>query len=66
MGKTATSKLAEADTLDATANRIVKRDAESARELHDLARAKRKSAIKQMKRRPKKGFGSRIPTVIGG
>jgi len=65
MGKTATSKLAEADSLDATASRIVKKDAESARELRELARAKRKSAIKQMRRRPKRGFGTNR-RVLGG
>lgn len=53
MGKSALSKLAEADDLNKTATKIRKRDGESARELDDLARRKRKSAIKQMKRRPK-------------
>jgi len=65
MGKTATSKLAEADSLDATASKITKKDPESSRELHELARAKRKSAIKQLKRKPRKGFGTRRPAVLG-
>lgn len=63
MGKNAQSKLAEADSLDSTATKIAKRDPESSRELKELARAKRKSAIKQMKRRPKR---SQRPAVIGG
>ena len=54
MGKTAQSKLEEADDLNKTATRIRKKDAESARALDNLARSKRKSAIKQMRRRPKK------------
>lgn len=53
MGRSAQSKLIEADDLNKTANKIRKKDPESARQLDDLARGKRKSAIKQMKRRPK-------------
>jgi len=48
------SKMREADELDKTATRINKRDPESSGQLKDLARSKRKSAIRQMKRRPKK------------
>lgn len=54
MGKSAESKLERADYLDKTAGRLLKRDPESARSLHDLARSSRKSAIRQLKRRPKK------------
>jgi len=62
MGKSAQSKLGEADDLDKIAGRLRKRDPESARELGGLARAKRKSAIKQLKRRPKSG---RSKTALG-
>lgn len=60
MGRSAMSKLAEADDLDSRAGKIAKRDADSARELRDLARVKRKSAIKQMKRRPKTKARSKV------
>lgn len=53
MGRSAMSKLQEADTLTQQAGRLIKSDPESSRELKELARAKRRSAIKQMKRRPK-------------
>lgn len=53
MSRTAMGKLGEADELNKTATKIRKRDPESARALDDLARGKRKSAIRQMKRRPK-------------
>ena len=59
MAKSAMGKLAEADDLNKTSQRIKKRDPESARELDELARRKRKSAIKQMKRRPKNKNASR-------
>ena len=52
MARTALGKLAEADELHKTAVRIKKNDAASAQELEELARTKRKSAIRQMKRRP--------------
>lgn len=52
MGRSALSKLSEASDLNKEANKIRKRDPESARSLDDLARNKRKSAIKQMKHRP--------------
>ena len=54
MGKSAESKLERADFLNATASKIRKKDAESARELDELARTTRKSAIRQLKRRPKR------------
>lgn len=54
MGRSALSKLADADELSKRATGLRKRDPESARELDNLARSKRKSAIKQLKRRPKK------------
>ena len=55
MSRTALGKLAEADDLNRTATKIKKRDPESARQLDDLARMKRRSAIKQMKRHPNRG-----------
>ena len=54
MGRSAMSKLSEASELNKEAGKIRKRDPESARSLDDLARIKRKSAIKQMKRRPRR------------
>lgn len=62
MSKSALGKLAEADDLNKTATKIMKRDPESARQLNDLARMKRKSAIKQLRRRPKK---KKTPRVLG-
>jgi len=54
MGRSALSKLADANEFSKEASKLRKRDPVSARELEDVARAKRKSAIRQMKRRPKK------------
>lgn len=54
MGKSAEDKLEKADRLNATASKIRKKDPQSARELDDLARVQRKSAIRQLKRRPKR------------
>lgn len=54
MGKSAESKLERADNLNKTATRIRKKDPESARQLDELARSQRRSAIKQMRRRPKR------------
>lgn len=51
MAKSAMGKLSEADDLNKTASKIRKRDPESARSLDELARKKRRSAIKQMNRR---------------
>ncbi|KKL75222.1 hypothetical protein LCGC14_2057060 [marine sediment metagenome] len=53
MGRSADSKLEHADRLNTTASKIRKKDPESARELDALARVQRKSAIRQLKRRPK-------------
>lgn len=53
MGRSALSKLADANELSREASKLNKKDPQSARELNDLARLKRRSAIKQMKRRPK-------------
>lgn len=60
MGRNAMSKLAEADDLNKTATRIRKRDPDNARALDDLAHSKRRSAIRQMKRRPKRGKSTRL------
>ena len=54
MGRSAEAKLERADGLNKTAAKIRKKDPESARELDDLARVQRRSAIKQLKRRPKR------------
>ena len=62
MGKSALSKLSEADDLNKTATKIRKRDPENARSLDELARSKRRSAIRQMKRRPKRARRE----VLGG
>jgi len=53
MGRSALSKLGDANVLSKEAAKLRVKDPESSRELDDLARSKRKSAIKQMKRRPK-------------
>jgi len=63
MGKTAMSKLAEADEFNKIALRIRKRDTESSMALDNLARVKRRSAIKQLKRHPKRK-GRKIGRVI--
>ena len=64
MGRSADSKLEHADRLNATASKIRKKDPDSARELDSLARVQRKSAIRQLKHRPKpKKTGQRL--VIG-
>ena len=61
MGRTARSKLDEARQLDKDADALKKRDPEAASLMDGLARTKRRSAIRQMKRRPKrKGSGSRV------
>lgn len=54
MGRSATSKLAEANDLSREAGKLKRKDPESARLLEELAHSKRKSAIKQLKRRPKR------------
>ncbi|KKL81200.1 hypothetical protein LCGC14_1997130 [marine sediment metagenome] len=54
MGKTAQSKLEQADDLNKTANKIRQRDPESARDLDTLARQARRAAIKQLRRKPKR------------
>ncbi|KKL72561.1 hypothetical protein LCGC14_2083680 [marine sediment metagenome] len=54
MGRSAESKLDRADSFNKTAAKIRKKDPESARELDVLARVQRRSAIKQLKRRPKR------------
>lgn len=60
MGRSADSKFEEADRLDKRATNVGKRDPESARQMHDLARTKRKSAIKQMRRRPGRKSSSKV------
>jgi len=53
MARSAMGKLDEADDLNKKAAKIRKRDPESARDLDSLARTKRRSAIKQMRTRPR-------------
>jgi len=60
MGKSAESKLERADFLNKTATKIRKKDPENARSLDDLARTTRKSAIKQLRRRPKRRARERV------
>lgn len=64
MGRSADSKFAEADDLDKRATNIQKRDPESSRQMHDLARAKRKSAIRQLRRRPGRNSRSKGSAVL--
>ncbi|KKL79979.1 hypothetical protein LCGC14_2009360 [marine sediment metagenome] len=52
MGNSAEDKLEKADRLNARATKIRKRDPESARDLDSLARSNRRTAIKQMRRKP--------------
>jgi len=59
MGRTASSKLSEARQMDKDADALRKRDPEAAIALDGIARAKRRSAIRQMKRRPKRRATSR-------
>lgn len=59
MGRTASSKLAEARQLDKDSDALKKRDPEASVALATLAHAKRNSAIRQMKRKPKRQTRSR-------
>jgi len=55
MARTAIGKLDEADELDKKAKAIGKMgDTVSERELKELARGKRRTAIKQLKRKPRR------------
>lgn len=60
MGRSAIEKLREATEIDKQADKLRKRDASSAAALDGLARQKRASAIRQMKRRPKRRAVSRV------
>lgn len=60
MGSGVEARLDKADRLDARAAKLMKKDPDSARELKDLARLARKSAIKQMKRKPPKRNKERL------
>lgn len=53
MGRDAMSKFVEAKELDKQADALRKRDPVAAVAMDSLARTKRRSAIKQMRRRPK-------------
>lgn len=60
MARDALGKLQEASTLNKEADKLRKRDPGSALALDSLAQAKRRSAIKQMRRRPNRKRASRI------
>jgi len=62
VARDALGKLAEAKQLDALADGLRKRDPAAAAQLDNAAKAKRRSGIKQLRRRPKKK-GS-IPRVL--
>lgn len=54
MARDALGKLSEASSLNKEADKLRKRDPSAAVQLDALASAKRRSAIRQMKRRPKR------------
>jgi len=62
MGRSALSKLEEADELSRKAGKIKRKDSDVARKLEELAHRKRLSAIKQMGRRPQR---KRTKLVMG-
>jgi len=53
-GRTALDKLKQASELDKLADGLKKRDPSTSSAIQDEANKKRKSAVKQMKKRPKK------------
>lgn len=57
MARSAMGKLSEAKELQKQSNDLKKSDPQAAVELAELAHRKRMSAVKQMKRRPKKISG---------
>jgi len=65
MGRTALSKLDDADRLDKLAAKIKQSDSASSSELKNAARGIRKRAITQMKARPRKRSGGRSGTGVG-
>lgn len=64
MGRDAMSKFAEAKELDKQADSLRKRDPAAAVQMDNLARSKRRSAIKQMRRRPKAKGGNKPAVVL--
>lgn len=60
MGRDALSKLGEANSLNKEADKLRKRDPGAAVALDNLASKKRRSAIKQMNRRPKRKGASKV------
>jgi len=62
MARDAIGKLAESDALHAHAVRIKKRDPSGAAALEALASKKVRSAVKQLRGKPRKG-SSRVPGV---
>lgn len=53
-GRTALEKLKQASELDKLADGLKKRDPSTSTAIQDEANKKRKAAVKQMKKRPKK------------
>lgn len=64
MARDALGKLSEASTLNKEADKLRKRDPGSALALDTLATAKRRAAIKQMRRRPGRKKRDRV-TISG-
>lgn len=62
VARDALGKLQEAKALDALADGLRKRDPAAAGQLDAAAKAKRRSAVKQLRRRPKPRTG--IPRVL--
>lgn len=60
MGRDAMSKFAEAKELDRQADALRKRDPGAAVSMDNLARSKRRMAIRQMRRRPKRFGGNKL------
>jgi hypothetical protein len=60
MGRDAMSKFSEAKELDKQADALRKRDPGAAVSMDNLARRKRRQAIRQMNRRPKRSGGNKL------
>ena len=60
MGRDAMSKFAEAKELDRQADSLRKRDPGAAVAMDNLARGKRRMAIRQMRRRPRRSGGNKL------
>jgi len=58
MGKTVDSKLQQAEELEAKAEKLKTKDPTASQQIKDYAHKVRASAIRQMKRRPRRGRGT--------